>query len=114
MTQTAPTITPQSYSAGQTLRCTITRVPKAEGGEQTLLRLMRRDPAIAKSLRRAQMLRRRRMVSYIRGGREWYARERVGTIAQVELGNTWTFRFTPDVAADMASVADCFSIEAVK
>ena len=39
---------PATFNPGQTLRCTIERVPHTEDDQQTILRLMRKDPAIAK------------------------------------------------------------------
>jgi len=93
-------------SAGENITCTITAEPRSEAPHKTLMRLMRRDPVIKKSLRQAQERRRKRMHSYIRGGRMWYSRERVGKIARVEKGNSWTMPFTFDIAADLQSVSD--------
>jgi hypothetical protein len=46
-----------SVAAGQTLRCTVAKAPRAKGPKDTIARLMRLDPENAKSLRRAQHLR---------------------------------------------------------
>src|SRR5688572_10053250 len=75
-----------TYNAGQTLRCTIERVPRTDDDQQTILRLMRKDPTISKRLRRSQMMRRRHMVVYNRGNRDWYKRETVGKVATMTQG----------------------------
>lgn len=107
-----PADTP-SFAPGQTLRCTIERVPLTEDDRQTILRLMRKDPAIAKRLRRSQMMRRRHMVVYNRGNRDWYKRERVGKVAHVLKGAQWFFTYNHDLGRDMQVVRDYLKIEAV-
>ncbi len=99
------TIMIDTYAPGQNITCTITSIPKTEAGKKTVLRLMRRDADIRRSLRHAQNHRRRTMHSYIRGGTTWFNRKPVGTIARVELGNSWTMPFTPDLANDLQSVS---------
>ncbi|RMH10488.1 MAG: hypothetical protein D6695_11365, partial [Planctomycetota bacterium] len=94
-----------SFKPGQTLKCTISQTPRAKGPRSTIARLMRRDPDINRSLKRAQRMRRQRMHAYIRGGRMWYNREKRAKIARVEVGNSWTMPYTPDLEADLASVS---------
>lgn len=100
-----------SFSAGQTIKCTVTSEPKAEGARKTIERLMRRDPAVVKGLKHAQELRRRRMHAYIRGGRMWYDRESPARIVRVVTGNSWTMPYTVDLDKDIASVSSYLSIE---
>jgi hypothetical protein len=104
---------PATFNPGQTLRCTIERVPHTEDDQQTILRLMRKDPTIAKRLRRSQMMRRRHMVVYNRGNRDWYKRETVGKVANVTKGAQWSFAFNHDLGRDMEVVKDYLKIEAV-
>jgi len=100
-----------SLTAGQNVKCTINKVPSNHGSRATITRLMRRDPQIKKSLDRAQRMRRQRMHAYIRGGRLWYSREKAAKIAACEHGNTWSMRFTHDIAPDLASVEPYLSVE---
>jgi hypothetical protein len=102
-----------TFTSGQTLRCTIERVPQTEDDQQTILRLMRKDPAVAKRLRRSQMMRRRHMVVYNRGNRDWYKRETVGKVANVTKGAQWSFTFNHDLGRDMEVVKDYLKVEAV-
>jgi hypothetical protein len=100
-----------SFTPGQTIKCTINTAPRAAAPKMTISRLMRRDPAIAKGLRKAQDLRRRRMHAYVRGGRVWYDREKAARIARVAPGNSWTMPWTPELDADLASVSGYLTIE---
>lgn len=101
-----------SFTPGQTIKCTINSAPRAKGPRVTLARLMRRDPSVTRGLKRAQRMRRQRMHAYIRGGRMWYDREKRAKIAQVVMGNTWTMPWTPELEADLNSVAEYITIEA--
>lgn len=100
-----------TLSAGDTIKCTINKVPNNKGSVDTITRLMRRDPDIKRGLARAQRMRRQRMHAYIRGGRMWYSREKAAQIAICEQGNTWSMRFTYDIALDLTSVEQYLSLE---
>jgi len=100
-----------TLAAGDQIRCTIKNVPQAKGPQDTIARLMRRDPASIKALKRAQELRRRRMRSYIRGGREWFVREHPAKVVRVAPGETWEMPFTFDIRPDLASVASYLEIQ---
>jgi len=100
-----------SFKPGQTIKCTINSVPRAAAARKTIQRIMRRDPDISGGLRHAQEVRRRRMHAYIRGGRMWYDREKAARIARVQEGKTWTMPWTPELAADLDSVAKYLKIE---
>jgi hypothetical protein len=102
-----------TFKSGQTLRCTIERVPKTEDDQQTILRLMRKDPAVSKRLRRSQMMRRRHMIVYNRGNRDWYKRETVGKVATMKQGAQWSFTYNHDLGRDMDVVKGYLKIEAV-
>ena len=99
-----------TLSAGDTITLTVDSVPRNKGAKDTIVRLMRRDPEIKRSLAHAQKLRRQRMHSYIRGGRRWFSRERAARIAMCERGNSWSMPFTYDIAPDLKSVEPYISI----
>ncbi|MAY75302.1 MAG: hypothetical protein CMJ31_11395 [Phycisphaerae bacterium] len=100
-----------SFTAGQTIRCTLNVTPAAKGPRDTVARLMRRDPANVRALRRAQHLRKRRLNRYIRGNRLWTSREKAARVVQVRPGLSWEMSFTPDVSADLRSVAKYLDIK---
>jgi hypothetical protein len=100
-----------TLSAGDTVKCTISKVPNNKASRDTITRLMRRDPDIKRSLSRAQSMRRQRMNAYIRGGRLWYSRERAAKIAICEQGTSWSMRYTHDISPDLSSVERYLSLE---
>lgn len=100
-----------SIKPGQDIVCTVTKEPRTDNPRQTIARLMRRDPANIKSLRKGQMRRRRITPVHQRGGRRWYVRQKVGKIVHPIEGATWTMTFTPDIAPDLRSVAAFIEIK---
>lgn len=100
-----------TLAAGDNLKLTITSMPKNKSACDTIVRMMRRDPDIKRNLKRAQRLRAKRMHSYIRGGRMWYAREKAARIAQCVNGNEWSMAYTHDIRPDLASVEKYLSVE---
>ncbi len=100
-----------NLKAGDEIKCTIEKAPKAAAPTKTIQRLMRRDPVNVRSLRNAQNLRRKRMHVYTRGNRDWYSREKAARVTRVDAGNTWTMVYTPDIASDMASVQSYIKVE---
>lgn len=100
-----------TFAPGQTIRCTITSEPSVKDRTDTIARLMRRNPAIARSLRTGQRRREQNMIIYNRGNRDWYKRATCGKVAIVKTGNSWTMAYTPDLAADFASVAKHVKVE---
>jgi hypothetical protein len=101
-----------SYKPGQHLVCTVTKVPLAENTQDTIARLMRLDPANKKALRRAQRMRRQRMVVYNRGNRDWYSREKSAKVVHVLPGATFTLPFTLALVGDLANVSKYISVKA--
>ena len=101
------------FKPGQTIRCTIERVPANKRGKDTILRLMRQDDGIRRGLRRAQKQRARATRVYIRGGRNWIVRPRAGKIARVDKGESWTMDYTPLLSGDLRSVESYLSVETV-
>lgn len=100
-----------NFEPGQNIRCTITAEPGVKDRSDTIARLMRRDPAINRSLRTGQKRRDQNMIIYNRGNRDWYKRAVCGKVAIVKAGNSWTMPYTPDLARDLASVAAFLTIE---
>lgn len=100
-----------TLSPGQTITCTVKAEPAAKGSRDTVARLMRRDPANIRALRRAQHLRKLRMHRYIRGNRLWTSREKAARVVQVRPGRSWSMPYTPDIAADLRSVAAYLDIQ---
>lgn len=97
---------------GQTVKCTIVKEPLTPDDKQTVMRLMRKDPTIQRRLRRSQMMRRRNMVVYNRGNRDWYKRQQVGKIADVRAGSSWKFTYSLELGRDMKTVERFLKVEA--
>jgi hypothetical protein len=100
-----------SLKAGQSIRCTISKVPHSAGGVKTLERLMRLDPKTKRGLRKAHKLRMQGLVVYNRGNRDWTKRETCGKIVRVAPGQAWTMCYTHDLGDELRSVEDCVSVE---
>lgn len=103
---------PSRFKPGQTIRCTVTEVPRRAAGVDTLERLMRMEPGVKKSLRQSQRRRRQGMVVYNRGNRDWYKREECGKMVRCTPGASWTMAFSPLIAPELASLAGSLKVEA--
>ena len=101
-----------SLKPGQSIACTIKKVPRTHGGQETLSRLMRMDPGVQKKLRKSQTRRRQNMLVYNRGNRDWTSRKKCPRIVEVAEGAAGTMVYTPHIAPDLRSVEDCISIKA--
>ena len=100
-----------SLKPGQSIKCTLTSAPRAEGNTSTLLRLVRLDPTAVKSLKRAHHLRQQRMTIYNRGNRDWVKRESCAKIATVAKGQSWTMSYSLDLLPDLKSVQKFIKVE---
>jgi hypothetical protein len=100
-----------SYKPGDVIACTVKRLPKATDRQQTIVRLMRRDPAAIRALRRAQLKRRQNQVVYNRGNRDWFMRRPTARITSLTTGANWKMLFNLDLAADLASVAEFVDVK---
>ena len=100
-----------TYKPGQTIVCTVSKAPISKSANATIERLMRLDPANTKALRRAQRMRRQRMVVYNRGNRDWVSREKPAQVVQAIPGNKWTMYFTADALGDLNAVAKYISVK---
>ena len=103
-----------TLKAGDQVRCTVVSEPRAQDKSDTIARLMRRDPIALRALRRAQRMRRQRMVTYIRGHRVWFKREHPAQVIRVVNGESWTMVFTPDILPDLKSIATYIKVEKAK
>jgi hypothetical protein len=99
-----------SLKPGQKISCTISSVPRAQDAKDTIARLMRRDLANKRALRKAYRVRQQRLNVYVRGNRDWVSRENPAKVVIVKSGSTWTMTYTPDIAPDIASVAKYLTI----
>ncbi len=97
--------------AGQSIVCTIAAAPRTPDQKSTLERLMRNDPEAKRGLRKGQRQRRQGMIVYNRGNRDWYKRELCSKIIHPVPGQTWSMRFTFDLANDFNAVKDLVTIK---
>jgi hypothetical protein len=94
------------FSVNTDVTCTIRSIPQRLAGRKTIQRLIQMDPAVAKVLRNLQGRRRRvDNKTYIRAGVAWTDRAKAARPARVELGHSFTIRVTPQIVADLNSVA---------
>lgn len=101
----------ETLKPGQTIRCTVLKLPKAAAACKTIERLMRRDPQVIRGLRKSHVLRERSTLVYNRGNRDWVQRQKVGKIVRLVAGNSWSFVFDLNIVPEMKSVADYLKIE---
>lgn len=111
MTESTAAPTPfDTLTTGAQIRLTVATMPQAKGPTDTIARLMRRDPANARALRRAQEVRAKRLNRYIRGNRLWTSRETPAKVVRVVRGASWSLTYTPDIAPDLRSVAKYLTV----
>jgi hypothetical protein len=100
------------YKPGQQLECTVAKLPRTDDQAATIARLMRLDPENKRARRRAQRMRRQRMVVYNRGNRDWYSREKAAKVIFVGIGESWTLPYTHDLAHDIAVISGFVTVKA--
>ena len=101
----------EKIKPGQTIKCTVVKEPKIEDARQTVARLMRQDPDIRRTLKKAQEYRMRTLVVRSRGKRAWEVRRSAARHAIPHEGATWTMAYIPQVRRDFESVSDFVSVE---
>lgn len=101
-----------AYKPGQTLRCTVIKLPYTHTSVSTVMRLMRFDAAIKRRLKASSEYRARTLYVRSRGGRPWEVRRTPAKYANPVLGASWTMKYFPHIAPDIASVSDYLKIEA--
>jgi hypothetical protein len=99
------------FKPGQNLVCTVTKAPRTDDQADTIARLMRMDPETKRALRRAQRMRRQRMIVYNRGNRDWYSREKSAKVVHVAKGESWTMPYSHDLADSLTRVQPFVSIK---
>lgn len=104
-------LTIDSFKPGQAIRCTLAKMPRAQGLRDTVAKLMRLDPDSKRSLRRAQDLRRQRMVVYNRGNRDWVSRERPAKVIRMDVGEAWSMPFRLELLPELQAVGSYLTIE---
>jgi hypothetical protein len=105
-------VTELNYKPGQTLACTVEKLPLNTDASDTIARLMRLDPANKKALRTAHRMRGQREIIYNRGNRDWHKREKTAKVVHVAPGANWNMTFNYDLARDIASVKEYLQISA--
>ncbi|MBS0196591.1 MAG: hypothetical protein JSR77_07520 [Planctomycetes bacterium] len=89
---------------GQNLQCVIEKLPRTADQTSTIARLMRMDPTNKRALKRAQRMRKQRMVVYNRGNRDWVSREHPAKVVHVGIGEKWTLPYSLDLAHDLVAI----------
>jgi hypothetical protein len=97
---------------GQKITCTITKTPRGEARISTLERLMRRDPAANKALKKGHKRRQQNLNVYNRGNRDWTSRVKCATVVRAVKGEAWSMVFTVDLVPDFKSIANFIEIKA--
>jgi len=100
-----------SLKPGQTVHCTLLKMPRSRGNSKTVRALMLRDPENVRAARRAQKLRRRNTVVYNRGNRDWVQRRPCARIAILKTGVNWSFVYQLDLADELRSVEKLVKIK---
>jgi len=100
------------FKPGTSLVCTVAKLPRKTDAVDTIERLMRLDPANKKALRRAQRMRKQRVLIYTRGNRDWVSREKSARVVRVATGETWTLPYNLDLADALASVGSYLTVKA--
>lgn len=102
----------ETLKPGQNIRCTLLRNVLIEDDAQTVLRLMRLDPAVKRGLKSAQEHRVRTLLIRSRGKRPWEVRRHPSMLVKAAKGSTWTMRWFPHVLPDFNAVKKYIQIEA--
>lgn len=92
------------FKSGQNLVCTVEKLPLSSDKRDTIERLMRLDPTNKRALRRAQRMRKQRLVTYNRGNRDWVSREKSARVVRAERGASFTLPYAAQLANDLAAV----------
>ncbi len=94
---------------GTQIAVEITATPRSQAARKTLLRLLRKDPLIARH-QRHQKAKRPSVRSWRRGGRMWHHRMRSKLPVDVSPGQRISLLATLDVIRDLDSVSSYVKI----
>jgi hypothetical protein len=97
-----------------TVTFTIKSVPPTKGGFRTVERLMRLERGSQRTLKKLQKTRVNELNERRpRAGRMWLVRARCTRLVRVAPGQSFTIQVTPQLAKDLASVADYLDFKKV-
>jgi hypothetical protein len=97
-----------------TVTFTIKSVPPTNGGFRTVERLMRLERGSQRMLKKLQKTRVNELNERRpRAGRMWLVRARCTRLVRVAPGQSFTIQVTPQLAKDLASVADYLDFKKV-
>lgn len=96
----------EQLKPGSEITLSVKRTPTRPDDVETLRRLMRMSRSSQRALARAKSVRDRTTATHPRGGRTWKVRQTVGKLVHPEAGEAWTLMYRPQIAADLASVAE--------
>lgn len=99
------------FKPGQSIRLTVSKMPRAEAPVDTIERLMRMEPGVKRGLRKTQRRRRQEMVVYNRGNRDWYKREICGKLVRCQTGASWVMPYSHLIAPELQSVKDYLKVQ---
>jgi len=102
-----------TYTPGSDIKLTVTETPKTEAAEDTIRRLMRMNTEMQRELNKANRHREKTTIVRIRHGNVWHQRQRVPKRVHAVKGESWTMKYRPQLAGDLASVSKYLSIEPV-
>lgn len=88
---------------GSKIAVEIAKLPTNEAARKTIVRICRKDPAIARH-HRHQQAKRPSWESWRRGGKMWHHQMKSVAAVRVRAGARYTLRATLDVIQDLASV----------
>ncbi|MCC6908689.1 MAG: hypothetical protein IT430_12155 [Phycisphaerales bacterium] len=102
---------PNAPKPGSQITLSITKAPTRPDDIDTLRRLMRMDRRIQSVLDDARLARERTTKVHQRGGRDWAVRQSPPKFVHPQVGATWQLQYRPQIAPDLASVAEFISIQ---
>ena len=94
---------------GSTITVELTKTPRRDGARKTVLRLFRKDPAVARQQRKIHR-QRPSWEERTRGGNQWHHQMQSEPGVSTQVGAKYRIRATVDVIRDLASVADCVKV----
>lgn len=92
-----------NVTLGSTVTVEVIKTPTNDAAEKTLIRLLRKDPAVAKH-HRHQQAKRPSWEFWRRGGMSWHHQMKTQAAVSLRPGSKYTIRATVDVVRDLASV----------
>lgn len=95
----------EEINPGTQVRVEIIKAPTNEAAEKTLVRLLAKDPVIAKTKKKDKLFHARSVRTKGRGGRPWEHRTKMRQPVETKVGVAGTLRASVDVLKDLASVS---------